>query len=502
MGDTEFAQEATFFEHALPVGAVLSDNQFKITGHLGAGGFGITYRAQDNVLGRTVVIKECFPEDFCMREGKTVIARGQSYAKALRSIVKLFMREARSLAKLRHPNIVGVHGAFEEHQTAYMVLDLIDGQDLLDILTDNSAKLSPKRVRSILVQLLDAIENVHSVGLLHRDIAPDNIIIEKSGTPVLIDFGAARADASSRTRAISSMLVVKDGYSPHEFYVAGSEQTPSSDLYALAATFYHILTGEVPPHSQTRMVEIAGEKPDPYKPLAGRVSGYDDDFLSAIDQCLKIHPKDRLQSAGQWRALIANSEAEAGLEDHSEPSLPSNVINLELERSLNKLVTETNVEVKKSQVVQVAPVPEKPVKKEQARPNWVDEFNEETKVLEAQPDALKLQTLEDGAELRASDQGSGGSGGGDAETNWIERAQDKVHRTWVASEISEAPDQPKEELAAPPEDQGDEVMVSEIEPEAFEEPPSVPPRNPVSFFEVTFAAMVFGGVVFFLMTAL
>ena len=112
---------------SLPIGTVLSGDQFTITEHLGAGGFGITYRAMDNTLGRTVVIKECYYEDFCVRSGKSVIARSKSYAKPIRSIVNMFMREARSLAKLRHPNIVGVHRAFEENDTAYMVLDLIEG---------------------------------------------------------------------------------------------------------------------------------------------------------------------------------------------------------------------------------------------------------------------------------------------------------------------------------------------------------------------------------------
>ena len=103
---------------SLPIGTTLSGEQFTITEHLGAGGFGITYRARDNVLGRTVVIKECYYEDFCARSGKSVVARSQSYAKPIRSIVAMFMREAQSLAKIRHPNIVGVHRAFEENDTA------------------------------------------------------------------------------------------------------------------------------------------------------------------------------------------------------------------------------------------------------------------------------------------------------------------------------------------------------------------------------------------------
>ncbi|MEM7752545.1 MAG: serine/threonine-protein kinase, partial [Pseudomonadota bacterium] len=208
MTDANVAHESSLADQALPIGTKLSGDQFTITGHLGAGGFGITYRAEDNVLGRTIVIKECFPEDFGVRHGTNVVARSANYAKPMRSIVRMFMREARSLAKLRHPNIVGVHRAFEEHETAYMALDLIEGRDLFDILDRGSPRLSPARVKDILLQLLDAIEKVHEMGLLHRDISPDNILIEKTGTPVLIDFGAARADSGGRhTRAVSSLLV-------------------------------------------------------------------------------------------------------------------------------------------------------------------------------------------------------------------------------------------------------------------------------------------------------
>ena len=373
--------QATEAVQSLPIGTTLSGDQFTITGHLGAGGFGITYRAKDNVLGRTVVIKECYYEDFCFRSGKSVIPRSKTYAKSIRSIVKMFMREARSLAKLRHPNIVGVHRAFEENETAYMVLDLIEGRDLFDII---ASPVSPRRIKDVLVQLLDAIEKVHEVDLLHRDISPDNILIEKNGTPVLIDFGAARAEASRHTRTVSSLLVVKDGYSPHEFYVAGSDQTPSSDLYALAATFYHVLSGEPAPNSQTRMVEIAGRKPDPCVPLAGRIRGYDEAFLQAIDTAMQIHPKDRIQTAARWKSMIADTDADAA-QTHARPRISSKDVSLELERSLTRLVEETNDEVRRTSQLPVEPKTIVDFPKKPAKPEWIDEFNLESLVPSANP---------------------------------------------------------------------------------------------------------------------
>ena len=243
------------------------------------------------------------------------------------------------------------------------------------IVKEKSFPLSPGRIRDILLQLLDAIEKIHEIDLLHRDISPDNVILEMSGTPVLIDFGAARADASRRTRAMSSILVVKDGYSPHEFYVAGSEQSPCSDLYALAATFYHVLSGEAPPHSQHRMMEVAGQKPDPCVPLSGRIKGYDEEFLQAIDQAMAIHPADRLQTAGRWKAMISDVASEAVPFVKPRQRLSSKDVDLELERSLAQLVEQTNAEVQISQMIPVEPKVAPKPKAKRRRLSWVEEFN-------------------------------------------------------------------------------------------------------------------------------
>ena len=455
MTDANIAHSPRPSDQALPIGTVLSGDQFTVTEHLGAGGFGITYRAKDNVLGRTIVIKECFPEDFCIRDSNDMIARSQSMAKPVRSITKMFMREAQSLAKLRHPNIVGVHRAFEENQTAYMVLDLIDGRDLFDILKTKKTRLSPTRVKDILLQLLDAIETVHNAGLLHRNISPDNIILERSGTPVLIDFGAARAEASSHTRAVSALMVVKDGYSPQEFYVAGSEQTPCSDLYALGATFYHLITGQAPVNSQTRLIEIAGKKPDPCVPLAGNVMGYDDAFLQAIDQAMQIHPDDRLQSAAKWRSLIADTMEDSDGPVQSRPRTSGQEISLELEMSLSRLVEETNDVVRKTTLLPANPEPA-PVKPEApSKPAWIDEFNREslapdpvTSPPEPSPEVALDEAFNHMAESEAmgdDDASSDPARATKSETNWIDRALEKQERlqsererSWEAFEAGES----------------------------------------------------------------
>jgi serine/threonine protein kinase len=284
-------------------GSRLLNGQFRIDRYLASGGFGITYLATDS-LDRNVVIKECFPEAFCTRIGSDVYSKLPGKSQEFRSLLRLFEREARNLAKLDHSGIVGVHQVFRDNNTAYMALDFIEGSDLLDIIDDKSSQLTPEQIKNILILALEAVHVVHQNDMLHRDLSPDNILLRDDLRPVLIDFGAAREKASKKTRALSSMLVVKDGYSPHEFYIAGAKQSPSSDLYALAATFVHVISGEAPPDSQARLAAVAAKHPDPYNSLAGRIAGYEPGFLSAIDKAMSLFPDDRIKSAQDWIATI------------------------------------------------------------------------------------------------------------------------------------------------------------------------------------------------------
>lgn len=295
---------------ALAPGSLLLSGQYEILEYLSSGGFGITYLARDS-LNRKVVIKECFPEAFCARVNKTVRARTRNYQDDFRSVVQLFIREAHSLSKLDHPNVVGVHQVFEDNETAYMALDLVDGNDLLEIIDSGQPPLRPAQINRMTLELLDAIAHVHAQDLLHRDISPDNILVDQAGRPVLIDFGAAREEASRKSRVLSAVLVVKDGYSPQEFYVAGSQQFPCSDLYAFAATLTHLISGEAPPNSQARLAALAANQPDLYKPLSGRFPGFDEAFLAAIDQAMNIIPSKRLQSAEEWMLMIDHNKRAA-----------------------------------------------------------------------------------------------------------------------------------------------------------------------------------------------
>jgi serine/threonine protein kinase len=296
------------FSDDLKEGTQLLGGQYTILGFLNSGGFGITYLAKDS-LERTVVIKECFPNALCRRGTSTVRARSRKHQADFRSFVSSFVEEARSLARLVHPNIVGVHQVFEDNDTAYMAIDYINGKDLHDVLDSTDQAFSPDEIVEMLKKMLSAVEFIHQAGILHRDISPDNILIDTTGNPVLIDFGAASEQGAQATRVLTGRRVVKDGYSPQEFYLTGAEQSPASDLYALGATFYHVITGKVPPESQRRLALVAEGAPDPYEPLDGRFPGYPPGFLAAIDKAVRVLSKDRVQTAADWLELIRKGEA-------------------------------------------------------------------------------------------------------------------------------------------------------------------------------------------------
>jgi serine/threonine protein kinase len=287
----------------LSPGTLLLHGQYVIEDYLIRGGFGITYLAKDS-LDRRVVIKECFPNSICKRTDGQVHTLSAEQRDQFNSLLRHFLREARRLAKLSHPNIVGVHQVFEENSTAYMALDFVDGMDLLSVVEEDPQRLTPDVIRSMLIKSLGAISYIHDKGILHRDISPDNFLLDGADNLTLIDFGAAREHATKENRALSSLLAVKDGYSPQEFYHGEMSQCPSSDLYALGATFYHLITGGAPPDSQQRLAAIAAEAKDPFVPLALGSADYEPAFLKAINKVLEIFPEDRIQSAQDWVETI------------------------------------------------------------------------------------------------------------------------------------------------------------------------------------------------------
>jgi serine/threonine protein kinase len=305
--DTSDTLARSDYSDELLPGTSLFHGQYRITRFINSGGFGITYLAKDS-LDRDVVIKECFSSAFCRRTETRVRARSLGTREHLSKIVKSFLNEARSLASLNHPNIVGVHQVFEENDTAYMAMDYIRGQDLLEIIDEGRQLLTPDQIVGIAGKLVSALGYMHGKGLLHCDISPDNIFLTEAGEPILIDFGAARKSAAGEAAKYSGLSVVKDGYSPHELYTAGGNSGAWSDLYALAASLHHAITGIAPVNCQTRLGAMAEKRTDPLKPLAGTVAGYPRGFLESLDRAMAVMPAARFQTAAEWQACLPKTE--------------------------------------------------------------------------------------------------------------------------------------------------------------------------------------------------
>ncbi len=209
-----------------------------------------------------------------------------------------FLREAQTLARFRHPGIVRVSRVFEANATAYMVMDFEQGQSFEAWLESLGRQPTQAELDRIAAPLLDALETLHAADLLHRDIAPDNILIRQDGTPVLLDFGAARRAVAEMSHALTG--IIKVGYSPHEQYAAdGRYQGPWSDLYAFGATLYKAVAGKKPEELTLRMTD------DRMLPAAEVGKGaFRPGFLAAIDACLAVTAAKRPQSVGELKPML------------------------------------------------------------------------------------------------------------------------------------------------------------------------------------------------------
>ncbi len=239
---------------ALPLGRVL-DGRYRIGRVLGHGGFGITYLAWDENLQLRLAIKEYLPRDCASRAADGVslaIYAGQASEQFSYGLDR-FLEEARALAHFdQHPGIVTVKNFFRAHGTGYCVMDFVEGITLSEYLGQQpDGRISFDAALKLLTPVMDALRAVHKEGLLHRDIAPDNIYLTQDGRIKLLDFGAARYAASEHSKSLS--IILKPGYSPEEQYRTKGHQGPWTDVYGLAATIYRTITGKLPPESLDRL---------------------------------------------------------------------------------------------------------------------------------------------------------------------------------------------------------------------------------------------------------
>ena len=251
---------------ALPPGTRL--DEFELRRVLGIGGFGIVYLAFDHALEREVAIKEYMPSSLVGRsDGPKVLLHGETHAESFHLGLRSFVNEARLLARFDAPGLVKVHRYWEANNTAYMAMPFYAGSNLQAVRRRLDGTPDEAWLRRLLDPLLDALERLHGAGIYHRDISPDNVILQPDGQPVLLDFGAARRVITDKSVALTAIL--KPAYAPIEQYAeAGAvKQGAWTDLYALGATLHFMLAGRAPPPATARAVE------DEMPPLARRPAG-------------------------------------------------------------------------------------------------------------------------------------------------------------------------------------------------------------------------------------
>ena len=292
------------FPLALPQGTILA-GQYVIDHALGQGGFGITYKATDHKTGQKVAVKEFFPETMATRTQATVTAftgeRGESFAYGK----SCFLQEAETLAEfIGNKNIVKVHSYFEENGTAYFVMDFVEGTSFDQYIKEHGGRIGYEDAERILLPVMDALSAVHSRGIVHRDVTPDNIYITKDGTVKLLDFGAARYSLGDKSRSLD--VVLKHGFAPKEQYTRHGKQGPFTDVYTVGASFYFAITGRRPPDSIDRMDE---DDLVPPSRLGVTISPAKE---AAILQAMNVQPTERFQTMAAFKqALLAGSETAA-----------------------------------------------------------------------------------------------------------------------------------------------------------------------------------------------
>jgi serine/threonine protein kinase len=274
--------------------------EYRIDKMLGGGGFGITYLAQDINLQLPVAIKEYFPGDLAVRSPDlSVHVRSGANAAQFQWGLERFLDEARALASFRHPNIVRVLRYFKENGTAYIVMEYESGDPLKRWLARQPA-LDQQGLLKIIYPLMDGLEAVHKVNFLHRDIKPDNIYIRADGTPVLLDFGAARRVTGNQDMT----NIVSPGFAPFEQYHSKGHQGPWTDVYSLGAVMYWMTTGHKPMESASRVREDS--MPKAADTASAVVFGAP--LLRAIDWAMTPNETQRPQDVAALRQALLSSD--------------------------------------------------------------------------------------------------------------------------------------------------------------------------------------------------
>ena len=286
---------------ALKPGSILN-GRYTVGRVLGQGGFGITYIAQDYQTKERVAIKEYLPTDFAGRDrGSSSVQIYSGERKDNFEYGKVqFLQEAKTLAAFNgDEHIVRIYSYFEENNTAYFVMEYVDGCALDKYMAQKGGRLSVDEANRLLLPLMQSLDKVHAKGIVHRDIAPDNIIITKDSNAKLIDFGAARYSTGEKSKSLD--VILKHGFAPREQYMRRGRQGPYTDVYALAATYYYAITGKVPPDAIERTEEDVLFPPSS---LGVKISAKTED---ALLKALEITSSERYQSMGEFHEAMISA---------------------------------------------------------------------------------------------------------------------------------------------------------------------------------------------------
>ncbi len=277
----------------LPPGTRLTGNllTYEVETVLGKGGFGVTYRAKEQGTNREVAVKEYFPVRSAQRAPDLIMTAKSGMEEEFRRGLNRFSEEARMLASLRNlPSVVQVMDCFQHGGTAYLVMEFLDGEPTYRKAASMGGKIPAPELISKLRPLLDDLEQVHNAGVLHRDITPDNIMWMPDGTLKLLDFGSARSMEGSQSMTVQLKL----GFAPVEQYLSHG-QGPYTDVYALCATVYYLITGVMPQSAVERLDVDALQPPTS---LGADLSGQEE---AAILHGMRVQPRERTQTMAQLR---------------------------------------------------------------------------------------------------------------------------------------------------------------------------------------------------------
>ena len=332
----------------LKSGTYLQGDKYRIERSLGQGGFGITYLAEHELAGRMVCIKEFFPKSFYNRDADSshVSLGSQGSAEMMDAYKQKFLKEARTIARLDHQNIIHIHDVFQENGTAYYVMEYIEGESLQDIVRRRGA-LPTDEALALMNPVIDAVGYIHDRRIMHLDIKPGNIMVRKEdGRPILIDFGLSKQYDEEGNQTSSTPVGISHGFAPIEQYQMGgvSAFSPQTDIYSLGATLYYLVSGTVPPQAAIVANEGMPELP----------ATISTNVRTAIEKAMEFRSKQRPESIAKLKQLLgSNATATVSVSTSAQPSADT-VIDIVADNSATQIDGgATQIDVPKDDATQI-----------------------------------------------------------------------------------------------------------------------------------------------------